>query len=213
MPPAGSPWSVVITAAAAFFGVVIAQIWTTWRDNRNWQHQRDMYALQSADQRRQYAEQREDQRERDSEQREEQRRKDRELWDREDRNRFIELRREKYADLLSGMANAQSKMIIAAIERTGRFGEDDATGRKHQDRLARSINDARDAIRELSRTMSPVELFAPRNVTQLIDQYMSMQMSNLQEIEEGREPSIPVNYDDRIRTAMRADLTGEVEDS
>jgi hypothetical protein len=57
--------------------VLIAQIWTTRRENRNWESQREMYAQQW-----------EDQRERDAEQREDQRQRDRELWAREDRYRF-----------------------------------------------------------------------------------------------------------------------------
>jgi prolipoprotein diacylglyceryltransferase len=77
MPPAGSIWAGALSIFGALLGVLIAQIWTTRRENRNWERQREMYAQQW-----------EDQRERDAEQREDQRQRDRELWAREDQYRF-----------------------------------------------------------------------------------------------------------------------------
>ncbi|GAA5121734.1 hypothetical protein [Pseudonocardia adelaidensis] len=89
VPPATSPWTFLVPALGAFLGVLLAQWWTTRRENRNWQRQREMYAQQW-----------EDQRERDREQREDQRQRDRELWAREDRHRFTERKRDSYASLL-----------------------------------------------------------------------------------------------------------------
>lgn len=108
MPPATSPWTVVVTAAAAFLGVILAQVvaqwWTTRREDRNFQRQLQMYSQQWEDQRR-----------RDAEQREDQRQRDRELWEREDRHRFSDYKRDLYAEQLSNMHAFSLSLLNAAL--------------------------------------------------------------------------------------------------
>jgi hypothetical protein len=103
VPPSTSPWTVIITAAAAFLGVVVAQWWTGRREDRNWQRQLQMYATQW-----------EDQRTRDAELREDQRRKDQDSWHREDRHRFTEHKRTLYGQLLGIIAECQDELSQAS---------------------------------------------------------------------------------------------------
>ncbi len=71
-----SVWIPVITAFSALFGVVVGQYWQGRREERRWWWEREL----------------------DAEHREEQRLRDREMWARDDRNRFMDQKRQIYVD-------------------------------------------------------------------------------------------------------------------
>ena len=84
VPPTASPWTAVIAAAAALIGVLLGELLQTRREDRNWERQR-----------------------------EDQRRRDAEAWAREDRIRFLEIRRQLHSEFL-GEAQKVERMLIGA---------------------------------------------------------------------------------------------------
>jgi hypothetical protein len=161
VPPATSPWTVVITAAAAFLGVVVAQWWTGRRENRNWQRQREMYAQQW-----------EDQRERDGEQREDQRQRDRELWEREDRHRFTNDKRQIYAEFLTAADSTTDewltalRLLQAEVNRRQRAGEEQILDLHEWCRDNGIAASLRQSWGELDRLASLIALIAPAPVVE-----------------------------------------------
>src|SRR3954447_9710047 len=78
-------WNAVIPAVAALLGVLLGNMLQARRELRKWQLERDA-----------------------------QRQRDREQWEREDRHRFIEQKREIYADFL-GKLDQYAEVVERAI--------------------------------------------------------------------------------------------------
>lgn len=122
MPPTASPWTAVIAAAAALLGVLLGQLLQTRREDRNWRRQR-----------------------------EDQRRRDVALWDREDRHRFTDTKREIYAKQLEALRAFRDAAMdqIRTIDTARRAGDDrdplNIVGRESMD----SCNEKRDAARSV----------------------------------------------------------------
>lgn len=113
VPSTTSIWTGLVAALAAILGVLIAQAWTTRREDRNWQRQLQLYTQQWEDQQLRDAEQRKDQHLRDADQRQ-----------REDRHRFTEYKRDLYAELLSNLDIYRSEVGIYLFKFDHRSGPD-----------------------------------------------------------------------------------------
>jgi hypothetical protein len=94
----------VITALAAVLAVFIAQKWTTEREDRQWQRQR----------------------ERDHEEREEQRRRDELTWRREDHHRFVAEKRIVYGEFLNELSEFLQQIDVALSGKHRLSFEEDA---------------------------------------------------------------------------------------
>jgi hypothetical protein len=136
VPPATSPWTFLVPALGAFLGVVLAQWWTTRREDRNWNRQLQMYATQW-----------EDQRERDKEQREDQRQRDRELWARENRYRFADYKRELYVRQLTTL-RASHDAALDLVSKTDAAKRQGGASEGNVDKVAELIESFRKDLRE-----------------------------------------------------------------
>ena len=236
VPPATSPWMFLITAASAFFGVVVAQWWTSRREDRNWKNQLQMYATQWQDQRERDAEQREEQRRRDGEQREDQRQRDRELWERErerdaeqredqrqrdmaswrreDERRFIEHRRVIYSDFLAKIHRPHGPLLRAEIEAIALAADDrsnDEERRRIESDLYEALERADEQLRELSVSLANIDLEAPDSVIELAIPYLEELKLYRNSFNGDKQPKRPDNLHDLvelIRLEMRRDLLG-----
>jgi hypothetical protein len=204
VPPATSPWTVVITAAAAFLGVIVAQWWTGRREDRNWRRQREMYAHQW-----------EDQRERDKEQREDQRQRDRESWAREDQHRFTDYKRDLYARQLHAIRNLQDSVqdILFRV----RFGLSE--GQRPFNDIGQFLgHDLIERGPELGRiasmTRDEISLVAPKEIERIASDLIGVLLDARGDliVRENWKATRDAVEGFRLHTltdAMRADLVGE----
>jgi hypothetical protein len=212
MPPTVSIWAGALSLLGAVAGVLIAQIWTTRREDRNWERQREMYAQQ-----------REDQRARDAEQRQDQRERDYQAWLREDRHRFASDKRGVYAEFL-GHTNKSIlaiRYVAAAVlsESQRREHENEAPiahiGRLLDDHdLYDHMTEPRDKLGE---TLNLLRLLAPAAVVDQAEKvYDSLESAESQLAREGKIQDSVHGVNDvvtlgrELREAMRKDL-GVVE--
>jgi hypothetical protein len=210
VPPATSPWPViltaVITASAAFLGVVVAQWWTTRREDRNWKRQLQMYAQQW-----------EDQRARDAEQREDQRQRDRELWAREDQHRFTEYKRDLYARQIHSIRDLRDSVqrLVGGIHQALIEGRELKNIRDIHEYLDRDLLErTRDAAVAASMTRDELALVAPRSVEKdvtdayetLVDARTDILLTNDWEAAQERLNNFYLSI---LIGVMREDLTGQ----
>jgi hypothetical protein len=199
VPPAPTIWTAVLTAVAAFAGVLVAQWWTSRREDRNWERQLQMYATQW-----------EDQRERDREQREDQRARDEAQWRREEARRFVDERRRMYADFLT----AATQVEEAIDHQIFNYGQDDDEARNiRASNLTPVLQNIKD---HLWGKLDAFRLVAPEPV---VDHGSSYVLWLIDEVG-GLRSSNTIPYDiaqkrrdlrDRLRLAMREDVTGSYE--